>query len=88
MSFFRKFMNMVFKKKQPSIENDPILVDRYPLRARTEEEKALEERVWQAQKEYRVRVLRERFAAQKEWMAKYEKEEMERAARRAASQGI
>lgn len=27
-------------------------------------------------------VLRERFAAQKEWMAKYEKEEMERAARK------
>ena len=88
MSFFRKLMNMVFKKKQPSLENDPILVDRNPLRARTEEEKALEERVWQAQKEYRVRVLRERFAAQKEWMAKYEKEEMERAARNASSQGI
>ncbi len=34
-------MNMVFKKTQPSIENDPIFVDRNPLRARTEEEKAL-----------------------------------------------
>jgi len=33
-------------------------------------------------------VLRERFAAQKEWMAKYEKEEMEWAARKASSQGI
>jgi len=35
-----------------------------------------------------VRVLRERFAAQKDLVAKYEKEEMERAARRASSQGI
>jgi len=88
MSFFRKLFNMVFKRKQPNLESETVIVDRYPLRARTEEEKALEERVWQAQKEYRVRVLRERFAAQKEWMAKYEIEEMERAARRVASQGI
>jgi len=88
MSFFQKLFYMVFKRKQPTLESETVIVDRNPLRARTEEEKALEERVWQAQKEYRVRVLRERFAAQKEWMAKYEKEEMERAARRAASQGI
>ena len=87
MSFIGRLIQKLFenKSKRTSWEVKD-LGDRVPLRARTKEEKELEERVWQAQKEYRSRVLKERFAAQREWMAKFEKEEAERIARKEAAQ--
>ncbi|WP_078544779.1 hypothetical protein [Litchfieldia alkalitelluris] len=90
MSFFQQFIQKIFKNTSQvnsrQVKRPTIYVDKMPLRARTEEEKELEERVWQAQKEYRSRVLKERFAAQREWMAKFEREEAERIARKKAAQ--
>lgn len=69
-----------------SYENELTRGTGYTLRAKTEMEKELEERVWKAQLQHRSKVLKERFAAQQEWMAKYEQEEAERRARKESMQ--
>lgn len=86
MALVQKLFENKTRRNSWDVKDPAINGDRVPLRARTKEEKELEERVWQTQKEYRSRVLKERFAAQREWMAKFEKEEAERIARKEAAQ--
>ncbi|MFS0864907.1 hypothetical protein [Fredinandcohnia sp. 179-A 10B2 NHS] len=81
MKFLKRLVSK-FLNKPVDIEDivtvrPKVVLDR-TVRARTEAEKELEERVWKLQLEHRSKVLKERFAAQREWMAKYEEDERRR----------
>lgn len=78
MSFLKRLVSK-FLNKTEDIEDvvkvrPKVVLDR-TVRPRTAAEKELEERVWKLQLEHRSKVLKERFAAQREWMAKDEEDE-------------
>lgn len=86
MSLIKDFFQKIFHSSKPVVERPQ--THSIPYFPRTEEQKELEERVWKIQLQFRERVLKERAAAQREWMAKYEKDEAERLARKKTAQGL